>query len=78
MPSRFSITIKQQEYIEQLCIDLVYTSKADQKELISDIVDRDIKFLDDLSMLEANVVITRLKKRKEVMLKNKRGYKGAD
>lgn len=53
------------EYIEVLCIDLGYSTRAKRNSAISLIVNRQIKYLDELTPGERNKVIDELKLRKE-------------
>jgi hypothetical protein len=58
------ITLAQQSYIQQLCIDLKLNLKA-RNALVSGLVKREIKYLDELWKGEAGKVIEYLKKLKE-------------
>lgn len=57
-------TKKQIEYIEQLAIDLNLNIRR-RNVYIRSIIYREIKFLDELSKIEASKVITRFKEWKE-------------
>jgi hypothetical protein len=55
-----SATAEQIRYIECLAIDLLY-NREDRNDHISDIVGREIRFLDSLSKAEASKVIGKFK-----------------
>lgn len=58
------ITHKQQSYIEQLAIDLQFDIKR-RNAIIAVIIERQLDYLDELTMLEAGTVIDKFKRWKE-------------
>lgn len=58
-------TKKQQEYIEQLCIDLGISHRLERNAHCSSIIGRQIKYLDELSSTDASEIINTLKRWKE-------------
>lgn len=59
-----SSTEKQREYIEQLLIDVGISTKRQRDVFLSDILNRPIKYLDELSKIDAMKIIDILKDRK--------------
>jgi hypothetical protein len=58
-------TVAQRDYVEILAIDLGIGTRRQRNAHISEIVGRSIKFVDELSSVEAGLVITQFKRWKK-------------
>ncbi len=66
------ITRPQEEYLEGLLIDCMYHTRAERNAMLSHRTGREIKYITDLTCLEANRIIAELKETKEENAKSRR------
>lgn len=53
-------TQKQIDFIESLCIDCGFDTRAKRNDFVSRVCNREVKYLDGLAILEASMVIEEL------------------
>lgn len=59
-------SIKQQEYIEQLCIDIGFSDRKRRFALLTDILGRKVNYLDEIYANEIDTIISKLKEYKYI------------